>query len=281
MPDYTKLFIYIQGCFLMKLRSIFISLFTWFALFFCTLLPTQAQSTVFMAGEELEYSVSFLGIRLGTIKIVTEGNQTVGNMPVVKGKAHIDSHPNIPFVSLHAVFESWMAATGTHSLQFVANTQEDKESWMYDKYTFDYTGKMVKTEKYLDKQLKEKKVFNTAKKWNDGCSLFFTARHLLKSGKTLRIPTIVKEDTVFTTIAYKDAKVENVEIDALDYEIRTVHFQGEANWTGVYGITGKFDGWFSDDEARVPIRAKMKLYVGNADIELVRWKRPGWTPPKG
>jgi hypothetical protein len=72
-----------------------------------------------------------------------------------------------------------------------------------------------------------------------------------------------------------------VEIDALDYEIRTVHFQGEANWTGVYGITGKFDGWFSDDEARVPIRAKMKLYVGNADIELVRWKRPGWTPPKG
>lgn len=236
---------------------------------------------VFAAGEELEYSVSFIGIKLGTIKMITEGTQNLNGTQVVKAKAFIDSHPNIPFVSLHAIFESWMATTGTHSYQFVANTQDGENSWMYDKYTFDYLGRMVKTEKYLDKQLQEKKVFNTSRKWNDGCSLFFAARHLLKSGKTLRIPTIIKEDTVFTTIAFKDAKSEMVEIDALDYEVKTVHFQGDANWTGVYGITGKFDGWFSDDEARVPIRAKMKLYVGNADIELVRWKRSGWTPPKG
>jgi len=251
------------------------------AVFFILPAGSLSAQGVFLAGEELEYSVSFLGIKLGTIKMVTEGNQTINGTAVVKAKAHIDSHPNIPFVSLHAVFESWMATGGTHSFQFIANTQDGENSWMYDKYTFDYMGKMVKTEKYLDKQLQEKKTFNTAKKWNDGCSLFFTARHLLKSGKTLRIPTIIKEDTVYTTIAYKDAKSELVEIDAVDYEIKTIHFQGDANWTGVYGITGKFDGWFSDDEARVPIRAKMKLYVGNADIELVRWKRSGWTPPKG
>jgi N-acetylglucosamine kinase-like BadF-type ATPase len=51
-----------------------------------------------------------------------------------------------------------------------------------------------------------------------------------------------------------------------------VYFRGNSNWTGIYGLTGAFEGWFSDDDARVPIRAKMRVYVGNVLIELVRWE---------
>jgi hypothetical protein len=45
-------------------------------------------------------------------------------------------------------------------------------------------------------------------------------------------------------------------------------------------LTGDFEGWFSNDEARVPILAKMKVILGSITIELMRWKRAGWTPPR-
>jgi hypothetical protein len=66
----------------------------------------------------------------------------------------------------------------------------------------------------------------------------------------------------------------------VNYPIMTTHFDGTANWTGVYGLTGSFEGWFSDDAARVPIKAKMKVYIGSVTLELQSWKRGNWQPPK-
>ena len=242
--------------------------------------PSQYTSTVLQAGEELEYEVSFLGITLGTIKMVTEQQSDLNGQKVFVCKSYIDSRQGIPFIELHSIFSSWIDQSGTFSRQFVANTKESENSWIYDKYLFDYDAGKFAAEKYLGKQLQERKEYVTNKKWNDGCSLFFTARQFLFAKRNIRIPTVMSGDTVFTTIAFT-GKEENVEIDAIDHPVKTVYFNGEATWTGIYGVTGKFQGWFSNDAARIPIRAKMKLYVGNANIELVRWKRAGWTPPRG
>ena len=87
-------------------------------------------------------------------------------------------------------------------------------------------------------------------------------------------------DTANTFINFK-GKRENIEIESVNYPVRTIYFNGKADWTGVYGVTGEFEGWFSDDEARVPILAKMKTYLGSANIKLVKWKRKNWSPPKG
>ncbi len=241
--------------------------------------PNVAQSQMAFPGEELEYEVSFLGIKLGTIKMITEQSQTINGKNVYKMKALIDSRPGIPFVDLHSIYESWMDASQTFSHQFAANTKKSENNWVYDKYTFDYENAVIHTEKYEDKKLVSKKSISTPKKWNDGCSLFFTARQLLFAKRNIKIPTVVQEDTVFTTIAFT-GKEESTSIDAVDYPVKTTYFNGEANWTGIYGITGKFEGWFSTDDARVPIKAKMKLYVGSATIELVKWKRGSWQPPK-
>ena len=40
-----------------------------------------------------------------------------------------------------------------------------------------------------------------------------------------------------------------------------------------------FQGFFSDDEAAVPIRAEAKVIVGSIVVELEEWERPGWIPP--
>jgi hypothetical protein len=86
-------------------------------------------------------------------------------------------------------------------------------------------------------------------------------------------------DTVNTVINFAGT-IGKQTIDAVDYPIRTVYLNADANWTGIYGLSGRAEGWFSDDDARIPIVAKMNVYVGAVRLELVKWKRGSWQPPK-
>jgi hypothetical protein len=67
----------------------------------------------------------------------------------------------------------------------------------------------------------------------------------------------------------------------VDYPVDVVHFDGNMDFVGIFGLTGGFEGWFSNDEARVPILAKMKVLIGSVTVELMKWTRPGWNPPRG
>lgn len=238
--------------------------------------PTQAQ--MYQPDEELEYKVSYLGINLGTIKFVNEGYQTVNGKKVCKSKAYINSNPGIPFVSLHVIFESWYDMSVTHSHKFAGHNQDGNE-WLYEELLFDYNYKRILINKWKQKKLYYTDTIWTSKKWNDGLSLFYLARNYVHSKKKMTVGCHVN-DTMYTTINFFDKK-ENVEIDAVNYPIKTSYLNGSFNGIGIYGLSGKYEGWFSDDQAAIPIKAYMKLYVGNAKIELVKWKRKDWYPPKG
>jgi hypothetical protein len=243
-----------------------------------TILPVAAQGVIY-PGEELVYEVSYLGINLGTIKTVTEPWTTYNGKKAAKVKVFIDSHPNIPFVSLHSVYESWMDENLTHSYQFVANTKVDDNTWEYDKYVFDLDGGVITTEKFRNKSKVESKTFKTKKKYNDGSSILFAARRLVDIKRGIKIPSLIMDDTVSTICNFQGER-QTAEINASAYPVKCIYFNGEANWTGIYGLTGRFEGWFSDDEAKIPIKAKMKVYVGSVTLELKSWRRGNWQPPK-
>ncbi|MEE8115035.1 MAG: DUF3108 domain-containing protein, partial [Nitrososphaerales archaeon] len=76
-------------------------------------------------------------------------------------------------------------------------------------------------------------------------------------------------------------KRSTVETDFVDYPVDVIGFEGRAEFVGIFGMTGDFEGWFSTDEARVPILAKMKVIIGSVTLELMQWKRLGWKPPRG
>ncbi|MFP4529553.1 MAG: DUF3108 domain-containing protein [Candidatus Kapaibacterium sp.] len=239
-----------------------------------------ASAGVFQKGEELEYEVSFFGIGIGKIVIISEGEEEYNGRPVYKAKATMDSYSGIPFVDLHAIFNSWMDKSMAFSHKFVGNVKSGENTWNYQKILFNYTKNVMLNERWHEKTI----VFSDTirigkKKYNDGLSLFFMARNYVDLGRTVNVPTIIDKDTVMTKLNFHGT-IKPSEIDAVKYPISTLYFNGQANWTGIYGLSGEFEGWFSSDDAHVPIRAEMNVYVGSVDIELVRWKRPGWTPPR-
>jgi hypothetical protein len=65
----------------------------------------------------------------------------------------------------------------------------------------------------------------------------------------------------------------------VDSPVRVIEVEGTTTVEGIYGMTGGFRGWFSDDSAAVPIKGRLKVLLGEVEIELTTWNRKGWNPP--
>ena len=247
---------------------------------FPAVLPAQdPPSRVMVEGEELVYNVRYSFFDLGQIRIKTAGKTRHATFEAFDSRALIDSYKGVPFVDLHAVFES-VIDTAVFSRHFTGKVKEDSK-WDFARYTFEYDRKRILMEMgHRDTVVSKRETLAVDRPHHDGLSLFFFARDQLYSGKKLNVPAIITEKKVSAYIDFSKERTE-VEIDAVDYPVDVIKFEGNAEFVGIFGLTGDFTGWFSNDETRIPIMAKMKVIIGSVTIELMQWKRPGWVPPRG
>lgn len=240
--------------------------------------PPRVMPPVMQEGEELIYNVRYGFFNLGQIKIRTTERQHTLAGTVYTARADINSYPKVPFVDLHAVFESVIDSL-MFSRWFTGKMKED-DRWDFSRYIFDYDRRAVRMEiGRFDTVISKRETLAVAGPHQDGLSLFFLARDQVMSGKKQTIPAIVTEKKVQTVLNFS-GKQEKVEIDAVEYPVDAVYFDGTADFVGIFGLTGDFEGWFSNDAARVPIMAKMRVILGSVTLELMQWKRAGWTPPR-
>jgi len=255
------------------LKNIFIIIFCLF------LLPLDVQSNVIQIGEELVYEVSFLAIKLGTIKIITLPDSIINGEKLHNSKVYIQSNPNIPFYSLRAIFNSYMDTNLLVGKYFECSIKEKNNDWGYQKITFkdkDFNNNL-RNEKWYAKEKINDTIYENAGKVIDGSTLFFYARKHSNSIKIVKIPTLMDLE-IGNTILRFTGKQEKIKIDVVKYPINTYYIEGKGEWKALYGLGDKFQGWFSVDDARVPIRATMNVYIGNVNIELKSWKRTNWEP---
>jgi len=235
---------------------------------------------MFLVGEKLEYEVSYSIFSLGTVTVeILDTLQKKGTV-VYRARAFMDSYSGVPFVSLHWMFYSEIDPQ-LYSHFFSGADRKDSTNISYSDYSFDYSHGKVFVEKGITtkRDLATRKSDTISTPYQDGLSLFYYARGNVHSNKEVNVPTYVNESKVNTYINFLH-KSGSSEIDAIKYPVQTIKFEGRADFVGIFGLTGGFEGWFSDDAAAVPIVAKMKVIIGSIRLELVRWRREGWVPPR-
>ena len=89
------------------------------------------------------------------------------------------------------------------------------------------------------------------------------------------IPVFMNESETSVNYFF-NAQKEEIPVSIFDNDIRTVRCNGTANFKGVFGLTGEFAGWFSDDEARIPLKSQMNVMIGSVTLELDSYKRKNW-----
>ncbi len=232
-----------------------------------------------MVGEELTYVVSYTFIKLGELKFIVKDKKTVKGQTYYSAVGYIDSYSGIPFVDLHQIYES--SINKNYYSTFFRGLVRYDEYQSFTDYYFDYADSVIKIKKGRVKpyQLWTDSTASAPVEYQDGLSILYYTRMNTGDNKTKVVAGFVNEKKVYTTINFYD-KIVPVSIDAEDYDIACTKVDGETNFVSVFGLTGYFEGWFSADNAAVPVAAKMHVIIGNIKLELKEWKRPGWTPPK-
>jgi hypothetical protein len=241
-------------------------------------------SPFFQVGEELTYEARWWFIKLGTIRTRVVSEYSENNSRRYNCTAYIDSYSGIPFVNLHAIFHTSMDGE-CYSYSF---TQREKEenNWEILLYKYDRTNNVIFVEKgTADSDTSDvmmiEKIDTVAvdTRTQDGLSLLYFARANVKSQIPFTVPTMIRENQGATVLNFP-GKRTSVEIDAVNYPVDVIEFDGDAKFNGIFGFNGPFTGWFSNDTAQIPINAKTSVIIGSITIELIRWSRPGWEPPK-
>lgn len=242
----------------------------------------QSADGMLMVGEELEYKVSYSFFELGTIRMRVTEKVSRGNRVVYKTTCTMNSNPSIPFVDLHIRFLSEFDES-IFSYAW-SSLDSSKEKLVIRKLTFDEPHRRIIRE---DRTLFSSGIRPTRNldtipvtgRYQDGLSLFYYARRYVLQEKQDNVLTVVDKKQASTFINFMN-KVVPADIDAVDYPVETVYFNGEAKFVGVFGMTGGFQGWFSNDVARIPILARLNVILGSVKIQLIKWNRPGWKSPK-
>ncbi|OGU25083.1 MAG: hypothetical protein A2X66_00755 [Ignavibacteria bacterium GWA2_54_16] len=241
------------------------------------------QSRMLEVGEELEYKVSYSFFTIGTIRTQVLSRETRNGRIVYKTRALIESNPSLSWlVDLHIRFYSEMDGS-IYSYYWLSDDSTSKEV-NFRRFRFDYDNNRAYLErgKRINDGVRKVESTDTVKitgQCQDGLSLFFYAREHVHYVGQDRIPTLIEDKQASTYINFTNKRTD-MEIDAVDYPVDVVAFDGKADYVGIFGLTGGFRGWFSNDEHQVPIVARMNVILGSIKIQLAKWNRPGWQPPK-
>jgi hypothetical protein len=226
--------------------------------------------------EEYVYEVSWSMFKLGTIRLKT--------FPNLHAEAYVDSYQGLPFVDLHAiqycVMDSLLYSRGSHSLE------KKGEQWWGLEYLYDFQAKTIMVDETYQSQPNAPPTSRARKdtirlhdmQFIDGLSIGIFPRRFVHTSQTVKVPTILNGKLGNTTF-YFNGKVVEEEIDALDRPVRVVKVEANTDVQGLFGMSGNFAGYFSDDSLSVPIKGTVEVLLGNVNIELVKWNRKGWNPP--
>ncbi len=228
---------------------------------------------IFFTSEYLKYNVEYGWFRLGVLEFSAH---PIENTDFVEAIITVKSNPSLPFVHLDWKFNSTFDQIKLRTIKYEAfNYSSDTIRTIYD---FRYEEKKV----FINRYDKHNKLVKSATKVIsdfelDAMTLFYFARFQKKGTNIPKIEIwndFVKESTSLKV----DQKPELVEVENLNRSILTHYVSGKADINGLYGLSGKFSGYFSDDSSSVPVLSKLNVLIGSVTCKLVEYKSKDWHP---
>lgn len=237
--------------------------------------PLWAQG-ILAPGETLRYKVRWTFIRLGTVEIRQCEADTerpgIGDFVLT-----VKSASGLPFIDLD--FTHTVTATLQPLEVQTVTVQNNTDDHEKTTYRVDRTGqRMVVVDSCNGEEILCDTV-SIADRCYEVLSLLFMARAHASSNGTAVVPTMVGK-SVGETLLQFTGQTEEIDVPALDEPIEAFHFTGDARWvgSGFAGMQGEFSGWVSRDEAAVPLRGEVGIFLGSIVLELESFDRPSWPP---
>lgn len=243
---------------------------------------SEPTDSIMQKGEDLTYEASYLFFKIGQVKMEMLGKTVYNGTEAYRVRAQIDSYSGIPFVNLHATYNSYQNAK-TFMCLGTDNIQKDGKDSIFTSYDIELHRKILDWKRWNNGKLIEHAEVPLDKDYTDGLSFFYYIREACRKAsgvKTfLSIPMLI--DTVRSAVNLTiNEKKEACSVTAYKYPLEAYRMSGHMNFTGFFGVTGDFTGWMSADSAEVPLKGDVSVIIGSVVVRLKDADRPGWIPPR-
>ena len=220
-------------------------------------------------GEELNYKVKYTFLTLGSLKFQILEKDTIDDRPVYHCILYMDSNPSLPFVNLHDIYESYIDED-IYSRRFLAH-EKKSDYTIYTRYDMNYEEQNVHivmkkiTETDTTVTLDSIAALDTPRKVQDGLSILFFARAMVKYKKMMSAPVFAFNALKYTFINFSG---DQKKIEVQDTKYKAYYLDGYLKFVGIAGVKEGFKGWFSPDAQSVPLQAHMEAFIGHVTLQL-------------
>jgi hypothetical protein len=226
----------------------------------------------FCSGEVLRYRVRYGPIRLSTVTISQEEIVFgAGRKAVVRMRG--ESTPDLPFFKMNWRNRSVLVPSypSLRDFEFVSMCEDNVRL----QYGYDLGRREVVIKKECAGSMVEERRLPMEGPVYDAGGVYMMIRCLSGSGRSASFASTVGEDVRPTRIDFTRC-VEEVQVPGFDGPVRTVRFDGVADWVlpSAAGMTGEFHGWLTADSAAVLVKASIRIFLGSVVMELESFERP-------
>jgi hypothetical protein len=185
---------------------------------------------------------------------------------------HIESNPRIPFMgreidefhSLYYIGDDGLPRTTKY---WKDNLDEDEYEEIV--YEFDRERNLV----YYKEEDNTRDTLELEEPATAGHVIFHWSRLFTGSEVPSTLPVYVTKVKGYIHMEHP-SKTEKRNYEAFDEPVQAYLSKGTTeNIEGPFGFSGNFRSWFLDDELRVPLEGRVKVFLGNVIIRLISYEK--------
>lgn len=233
----------------------------------------------FRTGEVLRYKVKWGPIRLGTLEI-TQDRAQMADSGRYSLRLTGRSAKGVPF--LHVLFADRAILDSRSPSNWIFTSEDSLIPQGATTYRSDSSATRMSIVETLGGRVTKSLELPHADPLYDCLGLLMLIRGLSGSHQEVTAQTVVEKQVRNTRLSFTE-ETKDEQPDAFAAPIRLRRFEGHGEWLckSCAGMTGKFGGWVTDDEAAIPVEISVKIGVGSVSIKLESFTRPGDGPTPG
>lgn len=223
------------------------------------------------ANEKMTYEVHYGFLRLGNVYVYLKQDTVYRDTPAIHMVTEMVSNRRIPLVGHREVhYHNLMAYNDSipYGLRFWQNSlHNDKmERYVFD---FDYESGFVYS--YEEGELID--TLDLDEPSDGGPAVMYYSRLFAGTDQDRYYPVYVDNEKSEIRMSFSSEKVSYNSPAFPDDQISAYVMEGYADFDGPFGFSGDFAGLFMDDALRIPLEARVSIWVGSVRVRLIEYER--------
>lgn len=234
--------------------------------------PPPTMQDIMQWHEVFTYEVRYSFFKLGEVKVEIVSDTLYNGKKSWYLKSIITSNTGIPFVGDEENHYNSLFYYGRDEMKIQKYWTDnvDEEKFNETEYIFNRAENRVYA--YESEKEPPRDTLALEEPASSGQSLFYRSRLTAGTDTLIRYPVYLNLEKKYITLNHS-TKTDMRGYEAFPEEVKTFYTQGRADIKGPFGFSGDFEAWYLANKLRIPVEARVNVWLGNVKIKLIDYKK--------